>query len=271
MTSVPTDYRLIRELERIEARHWSVPYGRPGALTSHGAWIGGAFAGAIPEVDVLAMNRVIGLGLNGEVHSRHVDEIVSFYRNCGVRRFFVQLSPAVQSVHLRNLLADKGFRHYNNWAKLKGPAAALPPPRPGAFEVRPIGKEQAGIYGQLIFLSFGWEDSRLAGWFAESVSKPGFHHYLVYKGNKAVGAGALFASGTTGALAMAGMLPEFRGQGGQSLLLRSRIAQARASGCRLIVSETAEDTPAKPVVSYRNMLKHGLELAYLRENWIYEE
>ena len=64
-------------------------------------------------------------------------------------------------------------------------------------------------------------------------------------------------------------LEEARGRGGQSAMFATRLADARAQGCRWAVTETGEETEEEPVNhSYRNMLRSGFRLAYARRNWV---
>jgi hypothetical protein len=58
-----------------------------------------------------------------------------------------------------------------------------------------------------------------------------------------------------------------RGRGCQLGLLRRRIADAGAAGCRTLFVETGERTAGRPSGSYRNILRAGFEEAYLRPNW----
>ncbi len=58
-------------------------------------------------------------------------------------------------------------------------------------------------------------------------------------------------------LAGGGTLPEFRGRGGQTALLRRRVSDASSSGCDLVVSQA---TPGS--TSQRNMERIGFHPAY---------
>jgi hypothetical protein len=52
-------------------------------------------------------------------------------------------------------------------------------------------------------------------------------------------------------------------------LLARRITDAADLGCRRLVVETAEDTPKKDAPSFRNMLRFGFQVAYVRPNYIF--
>jgi ribosomal protein S18 acetylase RimI-like enzyme len=88
-------------------------------------------------------------------------------------------------------------------------------------------------------------------------------------GDTPVAAAALYTNGIFGSMVIAGTQAEHRGKGAQSALLAKRIEAAKASGCKYISTETAEEKPGKGVQSYRNMKRFGFEVAYLRPNYIW--
>lgn len=264
------DQQQAMAMEMAEASHWSKLYLQDASLRFYSSNIAGAWAGAMPDIDILAMNRVIGLGISRPITSKDIDRIIHFYKRAGSRRFFIQLCPFQVQDKLSGLLASKGFYHYNNWAKLIRPVDIQLPEVQTALQIVEIGKEKADLFSQLVLFSFGWEGSQLARSIAARVGLPGFYHYLIKKENRAIGAGALFVENKIATMAFAATLPEYRGMGAQRLLLKTRIEKVRELGCNYIISETAEDLPGRPVTSYRNMLRMGFEQAYLRENWLYE-
>ncbi len=270
-TTMNIDSKLAQALEFSEATYWSKYYNKNSYLKTLWTVTGGAFAGAVPDLDVLALNRVIGLGLDRAVTSEDLDYLVRFFKSAGSRRFFIQLSPLIEQSDLPDLLSQKGFRPYNRWAKLIRSLQVPVPTVPNSkLEVIQISEKQADLYGQIIFDSFNWQDKRMTSWLAASVGKSGYRHYLVYLEGKAIAAGALYIHQEYASMAFAGTLPAYRGLGAQRLLLQTRLQQAKDMGCQYAFSETAEDKPERPVQSFRNMLKLGFEPAYLRENWIYE-
>lgn len=261
---------LVIALEESEAIYWSKYYANNGSLKCFVNTISGAFVGAVPEVDFLAMNRVIGLGLRKQVKPEHIDDIIRFYQKAGSRRFFIQLSPYTIQDNLAELLRERGFQHHNNWAKLVRSADQPLPEVHSELKVVRVNQSEAHIYGQILFDSFNWEDERLVDWLASTVAKPGYRHYLALRNDLPVAAAALHTAGIYGSMAFAGTKPEHRNLGAQSILLKTRIADAVKLGCKYIIAETAEDKPQRPVASFRNMLRAEFEVVYLRENWIYE-
>ncbi len=268
-TSIIND--IATPLEYSEVAYWSKLYGSHSPLPCYASVIAGAFSGAVPKLDILALNRVIGLGVECPVKADDIDSIIHFYKAVGTKRFFVQLSPLAQQKNLSVLLEEKGFRHYNNWVKLLRTSKPLLARSNSQLEVVHIDTAaQANVYGQIICTSFGWKEDQLAHWLAASVGKPGYRHYLVMSGDKAIAAGALHIMNHYASMAFAGTLPAYRGLGAQSLLLETRISEAMALECDYFISETAEEKPDKPVSSFRNMRRYGFDIAYLRQNWIFE-
>lgn len=257
-------------LEEQEAIYWSKLYDNRGTLKCYANSLSGSFSGAVPEIDILALNRVIGLGITHPILPQTLDEAIHFYQKVGAKRFFIQLSPQVLNPELREILTKKRFRHHNNWAKLVRSSEVQVPVVESHLEVVRLTPAMAREYGALICNSFEWADDRLIDWLGASVGKPGYMHFAALNEGKTVAAAALHCAGDYAAMAFAGTLPEYRGMGAQSLLLQRRILEARKNGCRYILSETAENRPERPVSSYRNMIRFGFEEAYLRENWIWE-
>ncbi len=264
----------IGALERAETAYWSRLFpdsarGAPGSTPSYPRWIGSAFCCALPEVDILGFNRVTGLGLGQAVTDEQLNELIDHYARHRVPRFFLQLHPALLTGALQRLLAAKDFTFYNNWVKLCRPLDDDLPPLPATkLTISRVRREQASHFGQLIARSFEW-DAAVGGLFAHSVGQPGYRHYFVREGGQVIAAGALFINGYYASLAVAATLPAHRGKGAQSLLLAHRIREARAAGCRLLISETAEERPERPVASYRNMRRYGLQPAYRRPNFLF--
>lgn len=229
--------------------------------------IDGAIATRVSNADVLALNRVVGLGLRGAATDEQIDRLIRFYADAGVTRFFIQWSPDARPADFPSQLAAKGFRHYNNWVKLYRDTAT-PPPVSTDLAVRQIDADQAQAFGRITADCFNWP-AATRDWIAGLVTRQGWHHYLAYDGRRPVATGAMFVDGDHAWLDFAATLPECRGRGAQASLLARRIADAADLGCRLLVVETAEDTPLKGAPSFRNTSRFGFQVAYVRPNYIY--
>lgn len=260
---------VLTNIEKNEWLYWQVLYQQSGTTAITNPTLP-YFIGAIPEVDILAYNRVIGLGVEEQATNQQIREILRFFSGAGVTRFFVQISPYAQPAELSEMLRQNGFKYYNNWAKFYRKSDLPVPDYHTDLEIVEINADYADLYGEIVIQPFGWESYSeiLAHLFARVVGQPGYRHYFALDGDTPVAAAALYTNGENASLAMAGTLEGYRGRGAQSALLARRINDAREMGCSYLYSETAEDTPQKGSPSYRNLRRFGFELAYLRPNYI---
>jgi GNAT superfamily N-acetyltransferase len=260
-------------LELHEAAAWadlylSVP---PQTARDHGIevqLIGPAAVCVAANIDVLAFNRVIGLGVDGVVEDSVIDTIIETYTRSGVPRFFVQLSPLTDHTDLASRLIDRGFRAHNNWIKLY--RGVEPPPDVRTdLRIEEIDNEHAEAFARIIVGSFDWPEA-LVPWIAAPVGREGWHHYFAFDGERPAATGASFIRGTTAWIDFASTLPNARGRGAQSALLARRLADCAELGCDLIIVETAEQTKENRAPSFRNVHRFGFEVAYARPNYILE-
>jgi hypothetical protein len=101
------------------------------------------------------------------------------------------------------------------------------------------------------------------------LGRPGWHHYAAFDGEQLVATGAVSIWNGIDMLGFGATLPSHRGRGAQGALMARRIRDGIALGCRWLTTETGEDTPGQSNPSYRNMLRTGFRLAYVRPNYIY--
>lgn len=260
------------KLEQQEAAYWSehyrdVPAGVKNLLGIHFLKVGTASAGAAANINTLAFNRVIGLGMGQPATESQVDEIIAFYRDADAPRFFIQLSPLAEPPGLPEILQAKGFQHYNNWVKFYRKIDPLSQLNT-RLRIEQIDADRADIFAKLIVSAFEWQ-AEVKPLITVPVGRAGWKHYLAYDDDRAVACGALFIRGEYATLAFAATLPEYRGLGAQSALITRRFRDAAKAGCRWMFTETAEETLQRPAASFRNMRRHGFAIAYKRPNYIY--
>ena len=259
----------MHKLEQIECSYWMKYYRGDAVFSTYASVIGDGVMCAIPEVDILAMNRVIGVGIKYPLEKAMIAHIIKFYQIAGSPRFFIQLPPTILDPETTRLLENSGFRCHNTWTKLYRSVEPVTVADHHDLEIDRIDSSMADLYGQLLFMSFDWEDSRIASWLASTVGTEGYQHYIVSKGGNAIAAGALYVEGEMASMAFAGTLESFRGMGAQKLLLETRLNDAHKLGAKIITAETATQTKDHEVVSYKNMVKAGFETAYHRQNWLF--
>lgn len=257
------------DLERIERAWWAeLLSGADGAAVYPAARVGGAVAGVFPGSDVLALNRVVGLGIEEPVRDRHLASLTRLYRTAGARRFFLPVAPGAQPAGLAGELEARGFRRHNRWAKLVREAGEAPAAETD-LRIERVGPEHAEVCARLFAPAVEWPPAaqRLL---VRLVGLPGWRHYLAFDGERPAATAALFLHGDHAALTFAATHPDFRRRGAQGALLAWRVREATEAGAQRLVVETAEDRPDHPCASYRNVRRAGFRLAYLRPNWLWE-
>lgn len=266
------DRQLILALEETEAVYWSKYYQTDEQLSCFATVIAGAFIGAVPEINVLAMNRVIGMGMTAVIKPQDIESIINFYKKAGAKRFFIQLATNAIQDNLPMMLSNAGFNLHNHWFKLMKKLDKAIAVSPSELRIEKIAndQQQKKDYGHILFESFGWEDPRLKSWLSKTIGQMGYHHYLAYLGDKPIAAAALHVMDCYASLAFAGTLPFYRGMGAQRTLIERRLLEATKAGCTYVFAETAVSTPEKPVQSHKNLLRLGFEEVYQRENWIFK-
>ena len=230
-----------------------------------------ARAGATPVPIVAALdfglfNRVIGLGLTSQAGDESVDAIRSLYEARGQSNWTISVSPLAQPADLGARLERRGMRHASDVAKVVRSTRDAPVAETD-LRVEAVGVDFAGHFAAVAVDAFGVPQP-YSNWFRGTFGRPGWRHYIAFDDQLAVATGALYVDGDLGWLSLGATLPSHRRRGGQSAILARRIQDAARLGCRLVHSETGAETAAEPNPSYRNMLRSGFRLAYLRADYI---
>ncbi len=228
--------------------------------------IGSATALICPKTPAVLFNRVMGLGVTEPATPRAVDALVELYRAAGVAEFAVQIAPVPQANEIRGWLETRGVKLADNWAKVYRPASADVQVETD-LRIEEIGPDHASAFARLAIGVFGLP-AELEPWLSSIAGRPNWHLYMAFDGATPAATGGLFINGDVGWLGIAATLPRFRNRGGQGAIMARRIRDAHRLGCVWVITETGEDTPAEPNPSYRNMLRTGFKLAYLRRNYL---
>jgi GNAT superfamily N-acetyltransferase len=220
---------------------------------------------ALTALDMSFFNRVVGLGVGAAATESQLDEVVAFYDRLDQRNVAISLAPQAQPPELEAWLGDRGFTPRTRWVKCWR-TTAEPPVVATDLRIEEVGPAEGDAFGSIIETVFGFPPvvtplaSILAG-------RPGWHVYLGYDGDRPVSAAAMHIDGDVAWLGFGATLEAARGRGGQSAMFARRISDARDLGCRLVITETGEDTREEPNPSLHNMLRTGFQIAYLRPNW----
>jgi hypothetical protein len=241
----------VRPAELIELEAYADTFAAaPSSVPAGVRRAGSAVAIRVPGAPLAELNRVMGLSSVAEL-----EELEPFYESDPV---LVSLDP---EAGLDEELRARGYREGYAWQKFERGVE----PYEAHTELR-IAGAAAGDFGSVIATAFGAPVS-LAFWLDALIGRPGWHVFASYDSERAVGAGALYASGGTGWFGMAGTLPEARGRGSQGAIFAARIDRARDLGLKLLVTETGVPRDRRPGPSYRNMLRVGFEPTYVRPNY----
>lgn len=209
-------------------------------------------------------NRFHGLGILAPATAPGVDAAIAPWQGTG-RTFIVHAAPDTSPLDLAPLLEARGLKPSRNWVKM---VRGTEPPPPVATNLRidEVGADHAAAFAKIAAEAFDLPD--IIPWLAAMVGRAGWHTYLAFDGATPVACGLLRVDDGVGWLGTGGTLPSHRQRGAQGAIMARRIQDAIALGCRHLVTETGEELPDEPNPSYRNMIRTGFRLAYLRRNWI---
>jgi hypothetical protein len=219
-----------------------------------------------PAIDMLLFNRVVGCGVKAPARQFDLDALIGRLRAAGVRNYGVQLSPAAEPTDVTDWLAEAGLSPRDRWTKVFRSAGAAAPVATD-LRIEATGPEHAGVFAEVTTSGFGMPPE-WRPWIAATVGRPQWRHYLAWNGHTPVAGAALFIDGHVGWLGVASTLPAARRRGAQSALMAKRLQDGWNLGCHWFVTETGEDTPARPNPSLHNMLRAGFRVAYHRQNFM---
>jgi GNAT superfamily N-acetyltransferase len=250
--ALPAPEHLSRRIDRAEAEFmldWL--RGIPGVRIER---FGEAWAPVNPdEPELDFQNRVIGLYPKD---AGQLDAIVAYYREAGVRPWF-ELPPAHDFERLAGPLIAGGARPIGFQSVLYA--------EPERFEadarVREIGQDEAEVFADVLLRGHGVPDDVSRSHVGRWAGNPSSRLYLAEVDGVPAAAGALVL-GEVANLANASTLPEFRGRGLQSALIRARIDAAAMSGAALVCASASWDSQ-----SQRNLERAGLRVAYTKTVW----
>jgi len=221
-------------------------------------------AGALPP-SAIVVNIAYGLGLEQDATPDQIGEIVKCYADAGVQRFFVQIHPQAQPAELESWLKSAGLEQTRGWMMFER-AREAPPVSSTSLMVREAKPDDADAFGRIVCDAFDLGDEAIP-WMACLVGRPGWHIYMSFDEGEPAGTGVLFVENRLGYLTFGATTPKYRGRGGQSAVLATRIAIANDLGCRLIATSTGEAIPGDPQHSYSNIEKMGFRPRYVRRNF----
>lgn len=260
------------QAERIEALaftswHRSAPEDFAAAFGVQVKTMGALVVQVAEKVPFTLYNRVLGLGTLEPATVNMLDALASIYDPAGIR-YAVVVAPHAAPPALTDWLEERGFAARFRDAKWARGTETIPDISTH-LRIAQIGPEQATSFARVAGTVFG-ESPEHWPWIAATVGQPGWRHYLAMDGDEPVATAAMFVHGEAGWAGWGTTLETHRGRGAQGALLARRIRDAAAAGCRLITSETGEDSPDDPDPSFRNMARTGFQLLHMRTHYIHD-
>lgn len=223
---------------------------------------------AATQLDVLALNRVVGLGLTGRPSDDALRRMVAVFEEIGSPRFFVQVPPIDATRDLGPRLEALGLRHYNNWMRLRRGVAEIPAARESSVSVRAVAPGEADVFSGIVARAFGYPPA-VAPLPGCVIDRPGWHHYFAVEGEEPIGTAAMYVAGEAAWFGFAATAEDRRGRGAQTALVLRRLEDAARLGCTWVSVETAEQTPDHEAPSFRNLTRLGFSVAYRRPNYLW--
>ena len=260
------------ELESIERDAWldlvaAAPADFLAGVEMSAGWIGSAAFVATRRVPLVQFNHVHALGLDGPLSEQALDQVIDTLKAAASPVWAVQIPDTAEFATPRRWLSARGLSASTAWAKF----TRLPVP-PANLEtsltIREAVAEHRADFGGVVQAGFG-APPPFASWAAAIVGRPRWRTYLAYDAETPVGAGALFLRDGLGWLGLGATVPSHRGRGAQNALLARRIADGMEAGARSLVTETGQPAAGEEAAhpSYRNILRAGFRIAYLRMNY----
>ncbi|SDJ65733.1 GNAT family N-acetyltransferase [Sediminibacillus albus] len=217
-------------------------------------------AAAIPGP---SFNTVKGLKDEDE---KFIDALIAYYeqRNIPVR---FELTPAHVSSRMLTCLNEKGFYHADFHTVVYVPLSNMPKGQSTdtGIIIRKLKSQEYAVYADIYADAFA-----MPAFLKPSIEANNkvldddsrWEFYLAIVEGKPAGTGVLFIQNDIAVLAAAATLPEFRGIGVQSALIKQRLNQAITKKCRLLVGHAGFAS-----TSLRNMERAGLKVAYNKAIW----
>jgi GNAT superfamily N-acetyltransferase len=256
------------ELDRIDRRFWREIWGSVPAAVTEERGIEMRRFGAIQATVVRDLGRVGMMNLvlgAAEAEQRDLEAAVAWAEERSTP--YVSVTPSLPGTAAAEAwLRENGFEPSYAWMKFVRDPHPPRFPEPDGVEVVEVHAPDEAPFGTIAALGFGmpaWG----AEFFAYLPGRPGWRCYVARVGGEPQACGAMLIAEGVAELGIGATLEEARGRGCQTALLRRRISDAAAAGCRTLLVETGERVADRPAASYRNILKAGFEEAYLRPNW----
>ncbi len=230
--------------------------------------IGGTWVSAIPGVDNVSYNRILGLGVSEPATEPLLDDALAVFQDAGCKNYSMQVCPLAVPEQSSDWFAARGFTQGRNWAKTYRSDSLLPVVSTD-LRVEMIGVEYADAYADVVSEVFGIS-TVLRTMMKSLVGRPGWYHYLAFDREKPVASASMYLQGELAWLGFMATYKTHRKRGAQTALTVRCFQDGMERGCKWFIGETKEDTPATPNPSFHVMMRTGFKLAYLQRSYYHQ-
>ncbi|HKY05571.1 MAG TPA: GNAT family N-acetyltransferase, partial [Blastocatellia bacterium] len=198
---------------------------------------------------------------DGEVNEKEIVELEDFYKERGSA---VNIEVCTLSdISLARLLVERGFQisEYSH-LHVKSLADDEPVEPDGQIAIREVRADEANEFARIVSRGFaegGEPSDSITELFKVWFEQDNCTWFGAFIDGEPKGGGAVFVNRGVAELGGASTLPEHRGRGVQTRLLKARLAYGKKNGCDLAMVTTLPGT-----ISQRNVEKQGFRIAYTR-------
>ena len=219
----------------------------------------------------VVLNRVLGWGMDRPARQSELDSAAKAYTAIG-KPWGVELSPCAEPPEITDWLRTHRARRALATAVWCFACDTAPLPKTlrldKSLHVRPWTPSDGAGWTELLTRVFG-VDPRVGELLATLPRSPAWRCWLAMHGHQVAGAGLLFlGEAGLGWVGWGATHPDYRGLGLHKAIMVARLLDAADHGCRLVTSETAVGTAARPVPSYRNLERLSFKSVHVRHTHI---
>ncbi|WP_028596205.1 GNAT family N-acetyltransferase [Paenibacillus assamensis] len=193
-----------------------------------------------------------------------VEPIVDFYKSRG-RQVQLEIIPSMVDKSFLKRLADLGLYQSGFHCSL------YTEPRFHSEEVldrvliKEVQEDQFDLYATIHCRGTGLSDDGIP-YVAQNnkvlYHRRGWKFFIAYVDEVPAAVSVMYINNDLASLTFAATLPEYRNRGLHSMMLQTRIAEAKSNDCNLAISQCAFLSQ-----SHRNMERIGMKLGYVRVSW----
>lgn len=213
-------------------------------------------------------NRVLKVGVSHALTEAQLAENLDWIHRYANTPYNISVDPNAQPEQLPGWLTRAGLHVSGGGIARFYYSGDRVAPAQSPLTVREVSSDERKLAGEVVQAAFGFAPGS-DQWFGQLAGRPDWTVYFACDGQTPVGVGALYVKDGLAWLGVGATLPEHRGRGAQRLLLDRRVKDAQAAGVTSIHVETGHPAPGDaPGPSYRNILKAGFEVLFVRDQYM---